>query len=155
MRSFSTFLLLLKSLVVIVWLQHAHAGLQTAQVDFDPTKQYYASLELHSSEELMAFFKQAETLLDQAKDTSNFQPVVVILHGPEIKYFERNVYAENKELVDLAAKLDAFGLVDIQMCRIRIGIDGKDPANFPKFIEVVPSGAASENQLRQQGYIQF
>jgi intracellular sulfur oxidation DsrE/DsrF family protein len=83
-------------------------------------------------------------------------PASFVVHGPEVSVFFKDNYAEHKSLVDLAARLTAFGVVDIQVCETRTGILGRNKSALMPFVGTVPFGPAEENRLLQQeGYVSF
>jgi hypothetical protein len=74
---------------------------------------YLAQIEVHDADELTRLLLRAESLLD----VGNFKvgmdtPVAFILHGPEAKSLLSMNYVKNKSLVDLAARLSAFQVVE-------------------------------------------
>lgn len=79
--------------------------------------------------------------LNQRADLQTSEPVppiVMLLHGPEAMRFLRSYYSENMSLVDSAAKLSAYGLLDVRICEtwMRRNKHGQDEL-FP-FIDTVP-----------------
>lgn len=67
----------------------------------------YTSVFQHSSSQLKALLDRADTLARQT-NFSPVEPVTFVLHGDEINLFRRANYSQNQDLVDLAARLDAF-----------------------------------------------
>ena len=62
-------------------------------------------------------------------------------------------YAMNKDLVDLAARLDAFKVVDLKVCEASMDSLGVTNMDIPAFIETIPFAPDTMNELREQGYI--
>ena len=102
-------------------------------------------------------------LLNRAKDTYDSLPahlqddvrIAMVLHGPDVAFFATDNYEQYKDLVDLAASLDAFGFVDLKVCAVSVRIHGLQAEKFPPFIEIVPYGPAEVARLRSAGYVQL
>ena len=65
---------------------------------------------------------------------------------------EKN-YEKNKELVDLAAKLDAFNVIDLKICEKSLSSRGVSQDEIPSFIEPVPYAPDEIKRLTEEGYI--
>ena len=102
-------------------------------------------------------------VLERAQDTYDNLPaslqgglnIAMVIHGPDVDYFAIDKYDQYKELVDLAAKLDAFGFVDMKMCTASARSRGFANDKFPPFIELVPYGPQEISRLQQDGYTQL
>jgi intracellular sulfur oxidation DsrE/DsrF family protein len=122
----------------------------------EPSKRYFFDVYGHTPAEIMA-------LLNRAKDTyDNLSPelrgslkIAMVLHGPDIKFFATDNYAGNKDLVDLAARLDAFGFVDLKICAVSVTDHGLPSDGFPPFIEIVPYGPTEISRLQADGYVRL
>jgi intracellular sulfur oxidation DsrE/DsrF family protein len=118
---------------------------------------YLARIELHSAEELNGALMRAEELFagDRFKSGTD-APVVFVLHGPEAKTLLTNEYKLNKSLVDLAARLSAFQIVDVRVCKTWMGSEGLDESQLPPFISTVPYGPEEKRRLLNEGkYVYF
>lgn len=82
-------------------------------------------------------------------------PIVVILHGPDANAFVRQNYAMNKMLVDQAALLDSYGLIDVQMCATWLDSVGLDDGDLPAYIQTVPYWRDEVGRLSEQGYSRY
>lgn len=113
-----------------------------------------------------ATFEKANELNDLLEKVSDFSakrpdsvgaypPIVVMLHGPEIQYFEKASYSQNEKMVNLAAKLDALGVIDMRICQTASTYFKFDSTTFPSFIQVVPSASQALDQLKSDGYTAF
>ena len=82
--------------------------------------------------------------------------VVLVLHGPDIDFFfsSRN-YSKYQNIVDLAAKLDAFDLFDFKMCAASAANLGLEESEVPPFIEFVPYGSDEIERLKSAGFVQL
>jgi intracellular sulfur oxidation DsrE/DsrF family protein len=128
----------------------------TLTVDKETPTHYFFDVYGHSAAEIKA-------LLNRAKETHDSLPadlqddvrIAMVLHGPDVAFFATDNYEQYKDLVDLAAKLDAFGFVDLKACAASIRSHGLQAEGFPPFIELVPYGPAEVSRLRSAGYVQL
>lgn len=114
-----------------------------------------ADIRVHTPE---AVDEVLERLDEVASDTAGFpvhEPVVMVLHGDEAQTFTRANYAMYKDVVDRAARLEAFGLLDVRICERWMRSRGVMQSDLPSFVETVPDGMAEERRLEQAGYLRF
>ena len=109
-------------------------------------------ISVHTIDELRDVLQRAEALVSQPKSASQSANIALMLHGPEIKYFSIGQYAQYKDVVDLAAKLDAYNVVELKMCETAMKDFGITKSDIPSFIEFVPSGESELKQLSRRGY---
>jgi len=119
----------------------------------DP-KHHIAQLHAHTPEELSAVLRRAERWSEQFESYPN-TPIAVVLHGQEANVFLKQNYKKYRNLVDQAAKLDAFKVVDIQICERWMGSNNIQRDQLPAFIDTVPYGPAREQELIKSGYQSF
>lgn len=118
--------------------------------------QYVAKVELHTPEELKALFDRAENYLANHNNYNNkTSPIAVVLHGPEVRVFQRKNYDKFKMLVDQAARLDAYNIIDVRVCEIWMSADNASIGELPPFVETVPDGPKLERELLNDGYRYF
>jgi intracellular sulfur oxidation DsrE/DsrF family protein len=110
---------------------------------------------LHDRDAILNMLKRAETLAMTPNPAERPRQIALVLHGPEIEHFRISSYGENKEIVDLAAKLDAFNVIDIKMCNTAMNMLEVDRQEVPAFIEIVPFGPAEIQRLQGQGYLKL
>ncbi|MCA6063480.1 DsrE family protein [Thalassolituus marinus] len=113
-----------------------------------------AVLLLHTEEELRTVLLRADALAANAS-YQNADPVVLVLYGDEIALFARDQYRDNKALVDLAARLDAFNVVDLKVCEQWLGRSGLTTADLPSFLQPVADGNAEIQGMQLQGFASF
>lgn len=113
----------------------------------------YLEVSPDGRDDLEALFTTLEGYLEQGIPAT--EPVVVILHGPEAVPFTSRGYARNRALVDRAALLDAYRLIDVRMCRTWMTGNGIEPADIPAFIETVPFAPEEIEQLEAEGYTPY
>ncbi len=147
--------LTLLSFSLIPFLLQAQVFIPAQAVESTP--KYLAEIEVHTSEELYSLLSRAEALFDAGKFKAGTDtPVAFVLHGSEAKALLRANYTENKALVDLAARLTAFEVVDIKVCKAWLGGQSLDDSQLPPFIATVPLGPAEERRLmNKENYVYF
>jgi len=121
----------------------------------DREKGYLARLDLHSAAEVEQMLRRAEIFVEKLDEYPDFEPITVILHGPELRVFDRRNYKEYKEIVGLAARLEAFNIIRVQVCEVQMREDGILQSDLPAFVETVPYGPAEKSRLLKQGYQYF
>ena len=117
-------------------------------------QRYQGLLSLHTADELASLLMRADAAARKV-DYQAENPVALVLHGDEIKLFERRFYSDNKKLVDIAARLDAFNVVDIKVCRRWMAGHEVTVDDLPPFVELVDDGPAEVERLQLEGYVSF
>lgn len=147
---------------LLVWLAlFAHAKPSLAQSNQEQFsllsgQNYLARVGTNSPQDLERALLRIEQLFSSEPDALDFEPVVMVLHGPEVGVFLRSNYVEHKHLVDLAARLTAFGVVDIRVCETRLGVLGNSPDALVPFVGTVPFGPAEiERLVGDEDYVYF
>ena len=124
----------------------------TASAQDDPL----ASANANGYVEVADALSRAERLYSDGKLPQGANPISIILHGPEVGIFFKDNYEEYKNIVDLAAKLSAFGVVDVRVCETQAGIMGRSRSSIHSFIGTVPFGPSEiKRLLNQQSYVYF
>jgi len=108
-------------------------------------------IKLHRPAEVEQVLRWAEVYVEGIDRYPDFEPIKVILHGPELRVFDRKYYQQYKELAGLAARLEAFNVIDVQVCEVRMAGDGILMGDSPSSIESAPFGAAEEERLLKRG----
>lgn len=114
-----------------------------------------AHIEAHTPEELASILARAEALLEAEEQYSSSSPIALILHGDETEAFLKGNYSAHRDLVDMAARLDAFNVIDIQVCETWMRDNGVTREQLPPFVNTVPYGPAAEQDLLNRGYEHF
>jgi intracellular sulfur oxidation DsrE/DsrF family protein len=114
-----------------------------------------ANVALHTLTELKQLLDQAEAIANGESQYNTEEPISVVLHGDEIKAFVRSNYRSNKALVDLAARLDAFNIIDVKVCKRWMGANGIMASELPPFVDPVPFGVGERERLTKAGYAYF
>ena len=102
-------------------------------------------------EDLVALMSTLEGHLDQGLPMTD--PVVVILHGSEAISFTSTGYASNRMLVDQAARLSAYRLIDVRMCETWMQENEIAPEDIPAFVKTVPYAPEEIERLEAEGYV--
>lgn len=110
---------------------------------------------VHTIDELKVLFDRAEQLALAPQLPGGEASVVLVLHGPEVEFFSISNYGKYKDIVDQAARLDAFDVVDVKICQTMMEISGIPRDDIPAFIEQVPQGPAEVERLVREGYVYF
>lgn len=117
---------------------------------------YVARILNDSPEEVADALSRAEKLYSDGKLPLGANPIAIILHGPEVEIFFKDKYEKYKQIVDLAAKLSAFGVVDVRVCETQAGIMGRSRSSIHSFIGTVQFGPTEVKRLLdQQSYVYF
>lgn len=117
---------------------------------------YVARILNDSPEEVADALERAEKLYVEGKLPQGANPISIILHGPEVEIFFKDNYDEYKKIVDLTARLSAFGVVDVRVCETQSGIMGRSRSSIHPFIGTVPFGPTEiKRLLDQQNYVYF
>lgn len=120
---------------------------------------YLARLELNSPEEIEQALIRAEALhkqLSTSAEGASIDPLALVIHGPEVKVFFGENYAQYKSIVDTAARLSAFNIVDVKVCKTQIEHITQEQPSLPPFIEEVPYGPKEvERLVKNEGYVYF
>lgn len=149
MKCYGVLLLLLMSLANPFLAGPLLADIQRADDKF------IAQIELHTVEELESVLTRAEALSVQGSGYSQSSPIQLVLHGEEVRVFLRDNYLQHKPLVDLAARLDAFNVIDIKVCEFWMGQNDLEKNQLPPFIDTVPFAPAEKLRLKVNGYVNF
>jgi len=116
---------------------------------------FQARIEQHTADEMLALLQRAERIAAGQDEYRTRDPVVLVLNGDEIELFKRENYRTNKPLIDLAARLDAFNIIDVKVCKNWTAQRGIELTDLPPFIEGVSSGSQENKRLEQAGYAYF
>ncbi len=118
---------------------------------------YLVRIEQNNPAEVEAALLRAEAFyLESGPLFSNLPPIALVLHGPEVEIFFRENYRRYKNIVDLAARLTAFEVVDIKICRTRLRFLEQSADSLFPFVGTVAFGPAEIARLtEEEGYVRF
>lgn len=112
-------------------------------------------INLHDSEQLRQLLMRLDELAGKPRTGTHSPQIALVLHGPEVAFFAIGNYPGYHDLVDLAARLAAFRVIEVKACETRMQELGLTAADMPAFIETVPFGPAEVERLEQQGYVRM
>ena len=115
-------------------------------------KRYLFDVTDHSIEEMQALLQRIEEITQLMSDDFDDLEIVMILHGPDLDWFTQENYDKNKDLVDLAARLDTLNIIDLKACATAMESRGIDSTRLPAFIESVPYAPDEIARLLEQDY---
>lgn len=112
-------------------------------------------ISVHTQEELRVLLERAGELAMKPRPPGEEASIILVLHGPEVDFFSIKNYDTYKDIVDEAARLDAFDVVDIRICQTMMKARGIEPDDIPSFIEQVPYGPGEVERLVEEGFLYF
>lgn len=118
---------------------------------------YLGRIELNDPEAVAHALERAENFyLKQGPAAGHYSPVVLVIHGSEVGIFFKENYQRYKPIIDLAAKLSAFKVVDIRVCEASAKKLGFNEKTLFPFVTTVPYGPAEVVRLIDvEKYIYF
>ncbi len=125
----------------------------SSPIMFEKNKNYLFDVSDHTIEEMEALLLRAEEVTQADPENFTDLEIVMILHGSDIDWFTSRNYQENKKLIDLAARLDKYDIIDMKVCETTMLSRGVSRDEIPDFIESVPFAPTEINTLTSQGYI--
>jgi intracellular sulfur oxidation DsrE/DsrF family protein len=129
---------------------------QQAMYAQETSSRYLARIQLNTAAELMEVLERSEQLFVANNYQLQSPPVSFILHGPEAKVFLASNYQNNKAIVDLAARLAAFNVVEIKVCETWMEGESLDAEQLLPFVGTVPYWEVEKRRLiEQEGYTYF
>jgi intracellular sulfur oxidation DsrE/DsrF family protein len=111
----------------------------------------YLEVSPDGREDLIALMSTLEGQLDRGLPMTD--PVVVILHGSEATSFTSTGYSSNRMLVDQAARLSAYRLIDVRMCETWMQENAVAPTDLPAFVKTVRYAPEEIERLEAEGYV--
>ena len=124
-------------------------------VENEAGDRYVLDIVLHTAAEIEQMLDKAEQLSSKPRSATEPASIAIVLHGPEIDIFSINNYKKYHDIVDRAARLDAYNIIDVKMCLTTMRIRGVRKEDIPGFIDFVPFGPAEVERLQQRGYVKF
>ena len=118
-------------------------------------KKAVLDITVHTIDELKVLLDRAEELAMVPQPPGEEASVILVLHGPEVEFFSISNYDRYKDIVDQAARLDAFDVVDVKICQTMMEVKGIPRDDIPPFIEQVPQGPVEVERLVREGYVYF
>jgi len=153
-RITNLFTLLFTASVLLVACDNAQPPAQSAPVPVvnKDGPRYVADISVHSVADMRSILNRADRLVNMPRASDQPANIALILHGPEIDFFNIDNYHRYRSLVDQAARLDAYNVIDIRMCETMMKERGLSKSKVPGFIDFVPDGEVEVKKLKQDGY---
>ncbi|WIO74503.1 acyl-CoA transferase [Porticoccaceae bacterium LTM1] len=111
---------------------------------------YVARFGLNNPEDVNVALKRAEQIYQDSGLDDSLPPIIFIIHGPEAAIFLKENYSIYKEIVDRAARLSAFKVIDVKVCETRLGVMQALDKPLHPFVGTVKLGPAEIERLRQE-----
>ena len=113
---------------------------------------YVFDVTVNSAEQLDVILERAESLRELF-DPDQHGRIAIVLHGDELRLFQKDNYAANMSIVDKARQLDQENIIDIKACQTMMRTLEIEPSELPSFIEQVPLAPIEIRRLeKEQGY---
>lgn len=113
---------------------------------------YVFDITVQNEQQLDAILDRAEKLKGQFSPNQHGR-IALVLHGQELKLFQKSKYQDFMQIVDKARLLDQQDLIDIKACRTAMDRYQIDQSELPDFIEQVPLAPVEIDRLqKEQGY---
>lgn len=126
--------------------------------DSPPNYQHYVvDVELQTLPQFRELLDRADQLLlaGQLPDDDD-AAVVFVLHGPVLRSLLRQNYFDNRQTVDLAARLSALGVIDLKACRTWMRGASVSESELQPFVETVSYGPGEVTRLvKESNYVYF
>ena len=117
---------------------------------------YVARIDLNNPQEVTSILQRVESYYIENDFMDDLPTIIFVLHGPEVQIFNRNNYFQYKPIVDLAARLSAFRVMDIKVCETQMKLLGEREEFLYPFVGTVPFGPAEiERLIKEENYSYF
>ena len=100
--------------------------------------------------------EQLDVVLDRAEDLralfkqGDHNRIAIVLHGDELRLFQKNNYSSNQSLVERARLLDEDNIIDIKACQTKMRLLDIEQSELPGFIEQVPFAPVEIERLEKE-----
>jgi intracellular sulfur oxidation DsrE/DsrF family protein len=131
------------------------AGLESPGDEESVPVRAVLDISVHTIEGLRVLLDRAEVLAMRPQAKGEEASIVLVLHGPEVEFFSIKNYEKYRDIVDQAARLDAFDVVDVKICQSMMEMRGIERDDIPAFIEQVPLGPDEVDRLVEDGFVAF
>jgi len=107
------------------------------------------SVTVKTTEEVNVVLNRAEDLRELFNSDEHSR-IAIVLHGDELRLFQKNSYPLNQSVVDRARLLDEDQIIDIKACQTMMRTLDIDQSELPSFIEQVPFAPAEIKRLEKE-----
>ena len=132
-------------------------GVAFAEDSASNEQHYVVDIELQTLPQFRELLDRADQLLLAGQLPDDDQAAVVfVLHGPVLRSLLRQNYFDNRQTVDLAARLSALGVIDLKACRTWMRGASVSETELQPFVETVSYGPGEVKRLVQESnYVYF
>lgn len=130
----------------------SNAQVNDRQLEIGNTRYLFVAAE-HTAEELQALLQRVDEITQSEPESHDQLDIALVIHGQNINMFTQKNYEQNKSMIDLAAKLDAFEVIDLKVCEWSMSQQGIQRSEIPSFVESVPFAPDEIKRLTAAGYI--
>ena len=116
---------------------------------------YLFDLVDHEPEQIKRLLERAESLSKTVDATNEKSRIAMVIHGPDVEIFDKKNYGKNKDIIDLAARLDASDVIDFKVCQVTADSRGIKESSLPSFMEMVPFAPDEIDRLEDEGYVEL
>ena len=116
---------------------------------------YVFSVTVRTAQQLDVVLERADSLR-KLFNPEQHSRIAIVLHGAELKLFQKANYSVNQSIVDRARLLDQANIIDIKACQTMMRTLDIQQSELPGFIEQVPFGPAEVDRLKKDlGFTRF
>jgi intracellular sulfur oxidation DsrE/DsrF family protein len=108
-----------------------------------------ARIDLEQTDEVIEALMRVEAYHQQVGFNVDHPPVAFVIFGPPVALFFKDSYRENRQIIDLAARLVALEVIDVKVCEFSYQAEGLDSNNLLPFVSTVPFGPDEVTRLVQ------
>lgn len=113
---------------------------------------YVFDITVQNEQQLDAILNRADRLRGQFSPAEHGR-ITLVLHGEELRLFQKSRYNEFMKIVDKARQLDQQQLIDIKACQTAMSEFEIEGSELPDFIEQVPLAPIEIERLeKEKGY---
>ena len=139
-------MLLYRTILILVLMLTSSSAL--ARGDNEPPG-YVFSVTVKSAEELDVVLSRAEDLRELFNPEEHSK-IAIVLHGDELRLFQKDNFSANQSVVERAQLLDQYEIIDIKACQTMMRTLNIDQSELPSFIEQVPYAPAEIERLEKE-----
>jgi len=142
--------IILGLLCLPAWADSEQVGLNAVPENKPPG--YVFDITVENEQQLEAILKRAAGLKGQFTP-NQYGRIALVLHGDELRLFQKSNYSRFMSIVDQARELDKNHLIDIKACQTAMEYLHIQKSDLPDFIEQVPFAPVEIDRLvREQSY---
>jgi len=130
-----------------VFAQGPWGKAQKTNIKYHPQKVVY-DVAASSINELVHVIDRVSSLNNLTGNDPFESSIIIVLHGPEVKYFAHKNYQKYKVLIDRAQSLTVGSTIKFKMGQLTAKWYGFEPENIHGFIELIPMGDAEIIRLQ-------